>query len=114
LSAAGFELVAVSDAMAALKLRDAGRMFDLILSDIEMPEMDGFAFAAAVRAGGAWSDLPMIALSGRSSAADIERGRQAGFDDHVSKLDHGALLSAIAERLGQPAVSGAPTHAARV
>jgi CheY-like chemotaxis protein len=56
----------------------------------------------------------MIALSGRSSAADIERGRQAGFDDHVSKLDHGALLSAIAERLGQPAVSGAPTHAARV
>jgi two-component system chemotaxis sensor kinase CheA len=114
LSAAGFELVAVPDALAALKLRDAGRMFDLILSDIEMPEMDGFAFAAAVRGGGPWRELPMIALSGRSSAADIERGRQAGFDDHVSKLDHGALLSAIAERLGQPAVSGAPTHAARV
>jgi len=114
LSAAGFELVAVPDAIAALKLRDAGRMFDLILSDIEMPEMDGFAFAAAVRAGGPWRELPMIALSGRSSPADVERGRQAGFDDHVSKLDQGALLSAIAERLGQPAASGAPTHAARV
>jgi len=79
-----------------------------------MPEMDGFAFAAAVRAGGPWRELPMIALSGRSSPADVERGREAGFDDHVSKLDQGALLSAIAERLGQPATSGAPTHAARV
>ena len=114
LSAAGFELVAVPDAMAALKLRDAGRMFDLILSDIEMPEMDGFAFAAAVRAGGAWRDLPMIALSGRASAADVERGREAGFNGHVSKSDQAALLSAIAEQLDQSAAAGAPAHAATV
>jgi two-component system chemotaxis sensor kinase CheA len=114
LSAAGFELVAVPDAMAALKLRDGGRMFDLILSDIEMPDMDGFAFATAVRAGGPWRDLPMIALSGRASVADVERGRDAGFNGHVSKSDQAALLAAISEQLDQSAASGAPTHAATV
>jgi len=99
LSAAGFEVVAVADPIEALRLRDAGRMFDLILSDIEMPGMDGFAFATAVRTSGAWSRLPLIALTSRTSPSDIERGRAVGFDGHVSKFDQAALLAAIAEHL---------------
>ena len=108
LSAAGFELVAVPNPVEALRLRDSGRTFDLILSDIEMPEMDGFAFADTVRSSGNWSKVPMIALTSRTANVDVDRGRKAGFNDYVSKFDQPALLGAIAGCLDQavPALAG--------
>ena len=99
LSSVGYEVTAVDDAMAALRLREAGHGFDIIVSDIEMPGMDGFAFAAAVREGGPWRDLPLIALSGRAGAADVARGREAGFTDYVGKFDRGAVLRSLADCL---------------
>ena len=44
-----------ASAAEALRLREAGAMFDAIVSDIEMPDMDGLDFARAVRADGPWS-----------------------------------------------------------
>jgi len=99
LSSVGYEVTAVDDALAALRLREAGREFDIIVSDIEMPGMDGFAFAAAVREGGAWRDLPMIALSGRAGAADVAHGRDVGFTDYVGKFDRAAVLRSLADCL---------------
>ena len=61
--AAGYRVTAAPSAAEALRLRDTGAMFDVIVSDIEMPEMDGLEFARTVRAGGPWATLPMIALS---------------------------------------------------
>ena len=52
LGAAGFRVTAVSSAAEALRLRDAGKLFDIIVSDIEMPDMDGLGFARTLRAGG--------------------------------------------------------------
>ncbi len=68
-------------------------MFDVIVSDITMPDMDGLDFARAVRAGGLWARLPMIALSARTEPADIEAGRDAGFTDYVAKFQREALIS---------------------
>ncbi len=99
LSAEGYDITAVDDAAAALRLRDAGQMFDAIVSDIEMPGMDGLHFATTVRDAGIWRDLPMIALSGRSAAADVARGREAGFTDYVGKFDREALLRSLADCL---------------
>jgi two-component system chemotaxis sensor kinase CheA len=95
LSAAGYEVTAVEGAGAALRLRDEGHGFDVIVSDIEMPEMDGIGFAKAVRAGGAWEAVPMIALSSRADPADVARGREAGFTDYVAKFDRDALLQSL-------------------
>jgi two-component system chemotaxis sensor kinase CheA len=102
LSAAGFEVAAVENAVQALRLRDAGTAFDAIVSDIEMPEMDGFAFARAVRESGIWAELPMVALTSRSDPADIERGRASGFTDYVAKYDRGALLASLRDCLAPP------------
>ncbi len=99
LAATGFEVVAVDSPAAALGLRDRGEMFDAILSDIEMPGMDGFAFARAVREGGPWRDLPLVALTGRTDAEAVERGRQAGFTDYVAKYEREALLGALQQCL---------------
>ena len=84
LGAAGYQVTAAAGGAEALKLRDAGLQFDAIVSDIDMPEMDGLAFARAVRAGGAWSAIPMIALTARAEPRDIDAGRAAGFTDYVT------------------------------
>ena len=102
LGAAGYAVTAVADAREALRLRDAGAMFDAVISDIAMPGMDGFALATALREGGAWRDLPLIALTGRAEPADIERGRDAGFTDYVAKFDRAALLESLRQCLAAP------------
>ena len=102
LSAAGYEVTAVDGAVAALRVREEGVPFDAIVSDIEMPDMDGLAFARALRAGGAWSEAPLIALSSRAEPADVARGREAGFTDYVAKYDREALLRSLSECLSAP------------
>jgi two-component system chemotaxis sensor kinase CheA len=99
LAAAGFEVTAVAGPAEALKLREQGAMFEAIVSDIEMPGMDGLAFARAVRAEGPWAALPMVALTGRVEPAAIARGREAGFTDYVAKYDRDALLGSLTECL---------------
>jgi two-component system chemotaxis sensor kinase CheA len=99
LSVAGYEVVSVDGPEKALSLRDAGDEFDAIISDIEMPGMNGFEFAQLVRAEGAWVNIPMVALSSHASEKDFERGRQVGFNDYVAKFDRDALLQTLAQTL---------------
>ena len=61
--------------------------------------MDGFDFAHAVRSDGPWSKVPMVALSARATEQDFERGREAGYNDYIVKLDREALLHALAQTL---------------
>ncbi|MAU40211.1 MAG: hybrid sensor histidine kinase/response regulator [Kordiimonas sp.] len=102
LSAAGYRVTAVDNAQEALSLRDQGYDFDVIVSDIEMPEMDGFAFAEAVKQqDNRWADVPLVALSSRTNTQDFDRGGQVGFNDYVAKLDKDMLLSALDEMLAE-------------
>ncbi len=101
LSAAGYKITAVDNASDALKLREKGEDFDLIISDIEMPDMDGFGFAEKVREGGIWQKTPMVALSSHQTPKDFARGREVGFDDYVVKLDRESLMSTIVEQIGK-------------
>ncbi|WP_372620076.1 chemotaxis protein CheW [Falsiroseomonas sp.] len=105
LSAEGYEVVAVAQPSEALSLRERGAMFDAIVSDIEMPGMDGFAFARAVRDGGPWAELPMVALSGRTDAPALGEARAAGFTDFVAKYDREALVQSLRACLAVPVES---------
>jgi two-component system chemotaxis sensor kinase CheA len=102
LGAAGYRVTGAPSAAEALRLREAGATFDVIVSDITMPDMDGLDFARAVRASGPWSRLPMIALSARTEAADIEAGRDAGFTDYVAKFQREALIASLRQCLAEP------------
>jgi two-component system chemotaxis sensor kinase CheA len=73
----------------------------VIISDIEMPGMNGFEFANAVRSAGRWQDTPIVALSSHASARDLDRGRAAGFSDYVAKFDRDALLHSLSETLSE-------------
>jgi two-component system chemotaxis sensor kinase CheA len=97
LSVAGYDVTSVDGADKALALCEAGRDFDVIVSDIEMPGMSGFEFAETVRKGGRWQDTPLVALSAHTSAKDLDRGRKAGFVDYIAKLDREALLNTLSQ-----------------
>lgn len=105
LSVSGYDVTAVESADKALEMRENGLMFDAIISDIEMPGMDGFAFAEAVRADERWGNLPLIALSSHATERDFERGRQVGFDDYVAKMDRDALLDTLGHLVGAGAAA---------
>jgi two-component system chemotaxis sensor kinase CheA len=102
LGAAGYRVTAAPSAAEALRLRESGEMFDVIVSDIAMPDMDGLDFARTVRAGGPWAALPMIALSARGEPRDIEAGRDAGFTDYVAKFQRDALIASLQQCLAEP------------
>jgi two-component system chemotaxis sensor kinase CheA len=96
LATAGYEVSSAADPMEALRMRDDGAVFDVIVSDIEMPGKSGFEFAEEIKgAGSKWSSTPIIALSSHTSAEDLARGRSVGFTDYVPKSDREALLETL-------------------
>jgi two-component system, chemotaxis family, sensor kinase CheA len=99
LQAAGYSVTVAASGADALKLRDEGHDFDLIVSDIEMPGLTGFELAQAVRSDPKWAGLPMVALSSLASPEALEKGREVGFNDYCAKLDREELLSVLAEQL---------------
>jgi two-component system chemotaxis sensor kinase CheA len=99
LKVAGYEVTTADSGDSALGLREAGKTFDIIVSDIEMPGMTGFDLAQRIRDGGPWQDTPLVALSSHTLPADLQKGRQVGFDDYVTKLDRDALLQSLTETL---------------
>jgi len=98
IKAAGYQVVAVASAAQALAAIKSGTRADIVVTDIEMPGMDGFELAAALRANTATAAIPVIALSARISSDAIERGRAVGFHDFVAKFDRTGLIAAIKEQ----------------
>ncbi|MGQ3047273.1 MAG: hybrid sensor histidine kinase/response regulator [Niveispirillum sp.] len=101
LTVSGYDVTAVESADEALALSESGEDFDVIVSDIEMPGMSGLDFAQAVRASARWSGTPMVALSSHAAPRDLERGRQAGFNDYVAKFDREALLLTLQQTIAE-------------
>ncbi|HZH28380.1 MAG TPA: chemotaxis protein CheW [Azospirillaceae bacterium] len=101
LSVAGYDVTTVESAAEALALCENGQEFDVIVSDIEMPGMSGLELAERIKQGGRWQNVPLVALSSHASARDLDRGRQAGFNDYVAKFDRDALLYTLSQALGE-------------
>jgi CheY-like chemotaxis protein len=91
---AGAKVTAVGSASAALAARGP---FDVITSDIGMPEMDGYALLKRLRSQESWRDVPAIALTAYARAEDAERARLAGYQQHLPKpIEPSKLVAAIA------------------
>ena len=100
LQAAGFVVATAASARDALAILNEGQAFDVAITDIEMPDMDGFQFAEAVRGDPRIGNLPIIALSSVVSPEAIERGRRVGLHDYVAKFDRQGLIAALKEQTG--------------
>jgi two-component system chemotaxis sensor kinase CheA len=73
---------------------------DLLITDIEMPRMNGLELAKAVRSNNAMSELPIMALTSLASDDDQARGAQAGIDEYQGKLDPSRLVEAARRMTG--------------
>ncbi|NPD67232.1 hybrid sensor histidine kinase/response regulator [Lichenicola cladoniae] len=98
LAAAGYDVTVADSAERALEFREAGRSFEAIVSDIEMPGMGGLGFARTVRESGQWVDLPLLALSGSDL---VQEARAAGFTDMIRKFERDELLTSLEQCLSR-------------
>ena len=100
LEASGFVVVVASDGEHALNLA-LGQPFDLVVSDITMPGLDGFGLTEKLRANRSTALLPIVLFSALSSQDDRDRGLRLGANAYVSKgdFDRGVLLDVVNELL---------------
>lgn len=99
LRCAGYNVTTASTASAALAVARALR-FDVVLSDIGMPGMDGYELATALRAVPAYQNVPMIAVTGFDMYDNRNRALAAGFNAHLKKPVDPVELTGLISRLG--------------
>jgi two-component system chemotaxis sensor kinase CheA len=99
LQAAGYDVTPISRPQDAIELLKNGQHADIVITDIDMPGMDGFAFAEQLRADPRMAHLPIIGLSSVISVEAVARGRQVGFHDYVAKFDRQGLIAALKEQV---------------
>jgi two-component system, NtrC family, response regulator AtoC len=108
----GFEVIAASNGANAVALAKA-RAPDLVVCDVAMPVMDGFAVLRALREHAPTASLPFIFLSARSERHEVRAGMNSGADDYVTKpFQLGELLEAVRARLRRLQAVSAQAHAA--
>ncbi len=100
LEAHGYRVRVAVDGLEALELLRAEKA-DLIITDIQMPRLDGFGLVEALKADQAFHEIPVIIVSSLERAEDQERGLQLGADAYVvkRKFDQTELLEAIRQMI---------------
>lgn len=80
--------------------------FDLIVTDIEMPNLNGFELCDRTKQDPRFASLPVIALTSLAGSADMQRGMEVGIDDYQIKMDRDKLLTAVQNFAGKGAPAG--------
>ena len=92
----GFNVLEAEDGVIAWDLLEKNAdAIRLVVTDIEMPNMDGFALTKKIKSHPAYSHLPVIALTTLAGEEDISRGKSVGIDDYQIKLDREKLMRSI-------------------
>ena len=99
LASANFEVTVAADGASAFAMALLNPP-DLILSDISMPNMDGFEFLEKIRGNDLLADIPIILLTQHSDTAMVRRGMDLGADDFLAKpVRRTELLTSVSSRL---------------
>ncbi|MBW7903203.1 MAG: chemotaxis protein CheV [Rhodocyclaceae bacterium] len=88
------------------KAATVGEQISLVLTDVEMPEMDGYLLTRRIKGDLRFSEIPVIMHSSLSGASNRSHGFSVGADDYVSKFEPQRLAEALTRRLGVAPVSG--------
>jgi two-component system chemotaxis response regulator CheY len=81
----GFTVTVAEDGLDALEKLYSRETFDLIISDVNMPRMDGFTFIRTVREQEAYTDIPIMVLSTEGQERDIQKGMNLGANLYMVK-----------------------------
>ncbi|HEY4332270.1 MAG TPA: response regulator, partial [Ilumatobacteraceae bacterium] len=104
LERAGFDVRVAGDGIEALEQLDI-EAADLVLTDVEMPRMDGFTLTETIRRRTGLENVAVLILTSLASDADRQRGLDAGADGYIVKsaFDEQSLLAAVDRLVGVPA-----------
>lgn len=80
-----YNVITCNDGQEGLKYLEEGNLPDLIVADIQMPNLDGYEFIRNVRASGFFKNIPMIMLSGIESSSERVKCLKLGADDYLVK-----------------------------
>lgn len=80
----GFRVLTATDGGEGLRQARTKRP-DVVISDVMMPKVDGLELATALKGDPATEDLPVILLSARAQAADVQKGLEVGVEEYVTK-----------------------------
>ncbi len=99
----GFEVMVALNGKEALNLmKKAECLPDLILSDIMMPEMDGWEFHESLQGFPAFKKIPFVFFSARSDPEEVKRGLELGADDYITKpFTEEELIERINQKLAE-------------
>ena len=98
LESENYEVDTAENGLKALKLIEEAD-FDLIVSDIEMPEMDGWTFLRQMRSSDRYSHIPVLALTALDSPENSEKEKGVAFNAYEQKMDRERLLASVAQLL---------------
>ena len=84
LEQAGYEVTAANSALNALEAART-QQFDLVVSDIGMPEMNGYELARELRTLPGYATVPLVAVTGFAQYSDQDRAIESGFNIHINK-----------------------------
>ncbi len=91
-----------AEALSALRKADSKNRFDMVLLDVHMPDMDGFAVAEQIRNSYKQEELKVILLTSGSRPSDVARCRELGISDYLSKpIKQSELFDAIVTTLAE-------------
>jgi two-component system chemotaxis sensor kinase CheA len=100
----GYSVRTANDGVEALEML-AEQPADLVVTDLEMPNMDGFGLTRSIRAHPRLANIPVLIVTSRTSPEDHQRGLDAGADGYMVKtaFDEAGLLNAVSRLLGRTA-----------
>jgi len=98
LGLAGYEVITAHSAVSAIAEAQT-QQFDVVISDIGMPQMNGYELAEKLRTLPGYEDVPLVAVTGFSMYDDRERSMQSGFNAHLTKPIDPNVLFQLIERL---------------
>ena len=103
LDTAGYRVRTACHGREALEAIRGGGNFDLVVTDLQMPELDGLELLAAIRADPEHAMLPVVIVTSQSSEDDRRRGAEAGADAYIVKdeFDQQALLETVNRLIGR-------------
>ena len=92
----GMRVIAAKDGQEAWELLNANvQSIWVVVTDIEMPHLDGMGLSAKIRADGRFQSLPIIAVTSLAGEEEIARGKAAGIDEYQIKLDRDQLQASL-------------------
>ncbi|MGZ3443169.1 MAG: response regulator, partial [Polyangia bacterium] len=104
LEAHGYDVIPARDGAEALEIANRDpHGFDLVSTDVMMPNLDGYELTRALRQHPRHRDVPLIMVTSRGEHLDRVRGFDAGVDEYMTKpLDSGELVRAVERCIGRP------------